>query len=80
MEPTHNPLFLKCTANDASGEQFNQHIAKQQRRQKSHVHGGIANGVLFKSIFSFTQSLIEWAGCTQEFDEIVVIFEVGILL
>lgn len=68
--------WIKCIAQDSSGPQFNKHISKQQKRQKSNIHGGIANGILFKSVFCYTQSLIEWAGCTMEFDEIVVVLEV----
>jgi hypothetical protein len=36
------------------------------------------NGVLFKSVFSYTDCLIEWAGCTMAFDELVIIMEVSI--
>ncbi|KAL7509391.1 hypothetical protein ACHAXN_007354 [Cyclotella atomus] len=68
-------LLFQCTAQDPSGRQFNKHMERKQRRQKSNVHGGIANGILFKSIFSYTECLIEWAGCTMEFDELVVVLE-----
>jgi len=68
-------ILFQCIAQDSSGPQFNKHIYKQQKRQKSNIHGGIVNGILFKSVFCYTQSLIEWAGCTMDFDEIVVVLE-----
>jgi hypothetical protein len=44
---------------------------------KSHQHGGANNGVLFKSIWSWTRSLVDWAGYTDMFDSIIVILEVS---
>eukprot|EP00804_Cyclotella_cryptica_P030292 CCRYP_019236-RA/>CCRYP_019236-RA protein AED:0.04 eAED:0.04 QI:159/1/1/1/0.66/0.75/4/985/503 len=68
-------LLFQCISNDPNGKEFSMHIAHQRKRQKSHVLGGIGNGILFKSIFSYTQSLIDWCSCTEEFDSITVILE-----
>ena len=56
-------------------------LQKRRKRQKiQHSFGDTGNhGVLFKSIWSWERSLVEWASVTDAFDSIVVILEVSSL-
>lgn len=70
-------VLSQCISNDPNGEAFAMELQRQRKRQKSHHHGGANNGVLVRSIWSWTQSLVEWAGFTEAFDSIIVILEVS---
>jgi hypothetical protein len=71
-------LLSQCISNDTRrGEDFASELRRQRKRMKSHHHGGANNGVLFKSIWSWTRSLVDWAGYTDMFDSIIVILEVS---
>ena len=69
-------ILSQCISNDPNGEAFALELQRQRKRQKSHHHGGVNRGVLVRSIWSWTESLVEWAGFTEVFDSIVVILEV----
>ena len=77
-------ILSQCIANDPNGEIFASELSRQRKRQKScGVGGGGANGlggVLVRSIWDWTESLVEWAGFTEGFDSITVILEVSVWL
>jgi len=69
-------ILSQCISNDTqNGEAFAMELQKQRKRFKSQTHGGINRGVLIKSIWSWTQSLIEWARYTTTFNSIVIVLE-----
>ena len=69
-------ILSQCISNDTTnGEAFAMELQKQRKRFKSQTHGGINRGVLIKSIWSWTQSLIEWAKYTTTFNSIVIVLE-----
>jgi len=68
-------VLSQCISNDPNGEAFAMELQRQRKRQKSQHHGGVNKGVLVRSIWSWTQSLVEWAGFTEAFYSIVVILE-----
>jgi len=69
-------ILSQCISNDTlNGEAFAMELQKQRKRFKSQTHGGINRGVLIKSIWSWTQSLIEWAKYTTTFSSIVIVLE-----
>jgi len=69
-------ILSQCISNDTqNGEAFAMELQKQRKRFKSQTHGGINRGVLIKSIWSWTQSLIEWAKYTTTFNSIVIVLE-----
>lgn len=69
-------LLSQCLRNDPiHGESYAMELQKQRKRRKSYRYGGVNNGVLVRSIWSWTQSLIDWAGCTESYDSIIVILE-----
>jgi hypothetical protein len=71
-------LLSQCISNDTRrGEDFASELRRQRKRMKSHHHGGANNGRLFKSIWSWTRSLVDWAGYTDMFNSIIVILEVS---
>jgi hypothetical protein len=71
-------VLSQCISNDTRrGEDFASELRRQRKRMKSHHHGGANNGVLFRSIWSWTRSLVDWAGYTDMFDSIIVILEVS---
>jgi hypothetical protein len=71
-------VLSQCVSRDSHrGGDFASELRRQRKRTKSHHHGGANNGVLFKSIWSWTRSLVDWAGYTDMFDSIVVILEVS---
>ena len=69
-------VLSQCISNDPNGEAFAMELQRQRKRQKSQNHGGVNRGTLIRSIWSWTQSLVDWAGFTEAFDSIVVILEV----
>lgn len=68
-------VLSQCISNDPNGEAFAMELQRQRKRQKSHHHGGVNKGVLIRSIWSWTESLVEWAGFTEAFDSIIVVLE-----
>lgn len=69
-------LLSQCLRNDPiHGESYAIELQQQRKRRKSYRYGGVNNGVLVRSIWSWTQSLIDWAGCTESYDSIIVILE-----
>ncbi|KAL7543501.1 hypothetical protein ACHAXR_013176 [Thalassiosira sp. AJA248-18] len=68
-------VLSQCISNDPNGEAFAMELQRQRKRQKSHHHGGVNRGVLVRSIWSWTTSLVDWAAFTEAFDSIVVILE-----
>ena len=70
-------ILSQCISKDPDGEAFALELQKQRKRHKSTHHGGVNRGVLFKSIWSWSQSLVEWAGFTEVFDSIIIVLEVS---
>ena len=68
-------VLSQCISNDPNGEAFATELQRQRKRQKSQHHGGVNRGVLVRSIWSWSTSLVEWAAFTEGFDSIVVILE-----
>ena len=70
-------ILSQCIKSDhVHGESFAVELQQRQRkRRKSHRYGGVNNGVLVRSIWSWTRSLVDWAGYTESFDSIIVILE-----
>eukprot|EP00581_Thalassiosira_minuscula_P018207 CAMPEP_0183716596 /NCGR_PEP_ID=MMETSP0737-20130205/10450_1 /TAXON_ID=385413 /ORGANISM="Thalassiosira miniscula, Strain CCMP1093" /LENGTH=878 /DNA_ID=CAMNT_0025945889 /DNA_START=12 /DNA_END=2648 /DNA_ORIENTATION=- len=68
-------LLSQCLSSDPHGEAYALELQKQKKRHKSNHYGGIHGGVLIRSMWDWTRSLIEWAGGTEVFDSIVVILE-----
>jgi len=73
-------ILSQCISKDPNGEAYAMELQKQRKRHKSIHHGGVNRGVLFKSIWSWSQSLVEWAGFTESFDSIIVILEVSCII
>jgi hypothetical protein len=70
-------VLSQCISNDSrGGVDFASELQRQRKRMKSHHRGRANNGVLFKSVWSWTQSMVDWAGYTDMFDSIIVILEV----
>jgi hypothetical protein len=69
-------LLSQCIKNDhVHGESFAIELQRMRKRRKSHRYGGVNNGVLVRSIWSWSQSLVDWASYTESFDSIIVILE-----
>ena len=68
-------VLSQCISNDPNGDAFATELQRQRKRQKSQHHGGVNRGVLVRSIWSWSTSLVEWAAFTEAFDSIVVILE-----
>ncbi len=70
-------ILSQCIKNDhVHGESFAVELQQRQcKRRKSNRYGGVNNGVLVRSIWSWTRSLVDWAGYTESFDSIIVILE-----
>ena len=67
-------VLSQCISNDPNGEAFAKKLQWQRKRQKS---GGVSTGYLLRSMWSWTRSLVDWAGFTEAFDSIIVILEVS---
>ena len=71
-------LLSQCMTNDTRhGEEFASKLQRRRKRVKNNNNGGGAtnNGILVKSCWSYTRSLVDWASTTEMFDSIIVILD-----
>ena len=71
-------LLSQCMTNDTRhGEEFASKLQRRRERVKNNNNGGGAtnNGILVKSCWSYTRSLVDWASTTEMFDSIIVILD-----
>lgn len=70
-------LLSQCMTNDTRhGEEFASKLQRRRKRVKNNNNGGATNnGILVKSCWSYTRSLVDWASTTEMFDSIIVILD-----
>lgn len=64
-------VLSQCLSRDPEGNEF---AAKLQRKRRRNGRDG---GTLHAAVWSWTDSLVEWAGWTEHFSSIVVVLEVS---
>ena len=71
-------VLSQCITNDPDGEAFAAELQRGRKRRKSSgARRGADDGVLARSVWDWTRSLVDWAGHTEAFDSIIVILEVS---
>eukprot|EP00984_Skeletonema_dohrnii_P025989 scaffold15238_cov125-Skeletonema_dohrnii-CCMP3373.AAC.2 len=77
-------ILSQCISNDPKGEEYAMELTRQRKRLKSQVsridvdeapggNGGVAS--IFTSVWSWTNSLVDWCSTVECFDSIIVLLE-----
>lgn len=77
-------ILSQCISNDPNGEAYAMELTRQRKRMKSQVSridvdeapggsGGVAS--IFTSVWSWTNSLVDWCSSVECFDSIIVLLE-----
>lgn len=77
-------ILSQCISNDPNGEEYAMELTRQRKRLKTQVSrvdvgeatggsGGVAS--IFTSVWSWTNSLVDWCSTVECFDSVIVLLE-----